>query len=238
MNRPEFQGFTEEALQFLEQVRENDSKTWYEENKPRYEKLLLDPFKQLVSGLAPDLLLIDPLFEVTPSVNKTISRLYRDTRFSKDKSLYRSTMWFTFKRPKADWLEAPSFFFEISPLSFRYGMGYYSANRESMDIFRAKVLANLDVFYKTIQPMSDEGRYEIEGDKYKRSLHPDLPSELKEWIDRKNLYLVHNSTDIQRLFSSVIADELLTGFKQLEPIYHYLCKVEEQKMASSVVNRS
>jgi hypothetical protein len=53
----------------------------------------------LVGALGEFMLSIDPWFEVTPAVDRTISRIYCDTRFAKDKSPYKTTMWITFKRP-------------------------------------------------------------------------------------------------------------------------------------------
>mgnify|MGYP001567660317 CR=1 FL=1 len=57
----------------------------------------------------------------------------KDTRFSKDKSPFKCTMWITFKRPNKEWKGAPAYFFEIPTESYRYGMGFYSAGKETMD---------------------------------------------------------------------------------------------------------
>lgn len=127
MKEYQFKGFSPEALHFLIDIRTNNSKAWYEEHKPDYRQLLLIPFQNLVSDLSGSMLNIDPQFITTPAVDKTISRIYRDTRFSKDKSLYRDSMWLTFKRPITDWKEVPAYFFEITPQNYRYGMGFYIA---------------------------------------------------------------------------------------------------------------
>ncbi|MNO36484.1 hypothetical protein D3C76_265530 [compost metagenome] len=228
-----FEGFSQDGLDFLEKVRLNNSKEWYENHREEYQNLLVQPFRFLVSDLGADMLQIDSLFEVTPAVNKTISRLYRDTRFSKDKSLYRSTMWLTFKRPKSQWTDAPAFFFEISPDGYRYGMGYYSATRESMDIFRGMIEEDTPRFLEIISFYENQDIYVIEGDKYKRPVNPSISPELRQWYDRKNIYLIHNQADVKKLFSQNIVAEVLNGFKLLEPIYHYLCEVEERKQSAS-----
>ncbi|MNW37347.1 hypothetical protein D3C74_143870 [compost metagenome] len=228
-----FKGFSQDGLDFLENVRLNNSKEWYEEHRNDYQELLLKPFQYLVSDLSADILQIDSLFVVTPSVNKTISRLFRDTRFSKDKSLYRSTMWLTFKRPKVEWRDAPAFFFEISPEGYRYGMGYYSATRESMDVFREMMVEDIPKFMEAISFYDNQDIYVIEGDMYKKPLNPSISQELRQWHDRKNIYLVHNESNVDKLFSQDIADEVLRGFKLLEPIYHYLCRAEERKRTAA-----
>ncbi|MGL4393135.1 MAG: DUF2461 domain-containing protein [Fusobacteriaceae bacterium] len=224
-----FKGFSKDSLALLENIKSHNSKEWFEANKENYTKLLLNPFQNLVEDLGKEMLLIDSSFEVTPSINKTISRIYRDTRFSKDKSIYRNTMWLTFKRPKKDWIEAPSFFFEISQLSYRYGMGYYSATTESMNTFRSMINEDSKEFSHAISIFQKNNIFKIEGEKYKRPITPKNLLHLSDWYERKNIYLVHNSENIERLFSEELVSELLSGFNMLKDIYKYLCKVEQIK---------
>lgn len=131
-----FQGFAQEGLDFLQQVRIENDKTWFEEHRFIYDRSILTPFRALVDDLAPTMLEIDPQLETRSAIGKTLSRIHRDTRFSHDKSLYRSRMWLTFKRSAKNWTDAPAYFFEISPDTLRYGLGYYSASRPTMDLFR------------------------------------------------------------------------------------------------------
>jgi uncharacterized protein (DUF2461 family) len=95
-----FKGFSPKTLKFLRGLKANNSKAWFQAHRADYEEYALQPLRYLVTDLGDFMLDIDPYFEITPSVNKTISRIYRDTRFSKDKSPFRSTVWFTFKNQK------------------------------------------------------------------------------------------------------------------------------------------
>ncbi|MHB8062813.1 MAG: DUF2461 family protein, partial [Ruminiclostridium sp.] len=104
-----FSGFQFQTLDFLSNLVLNNNKTWFDENKDNYQQYILDPLGRLVQDLSRPMLEIDPLFEVTPSVNKTISRIYRDTRFSKNKNPYKDSVWITFKRPGKEWSDVPSF---------------------------------------------------------------------------------------------------------------------------------
>ena len=98
INERSFEGFSNETIGFLKNLKENNNKLWFEENKEKYIHHLLTPMKYLVMDLSSFILSIDPLLEVTPSSGYTISKIYRDTRFSKDKSPYKIRMWITFKR--------------------------------------------------------------------------------------------------------------------------------------------
>jgi len=218
----QFEGFSEETLDFLKNVREKNSKTWYQKNKERYRKDLLEPFQDLVMALSGAMLTIDPYFEIRPLVTKTISRIYRDTRFSKDKSLFKRNMWITFKRPIKEWRDAPAYFFELSPDSYRYGMGYYSASRTSMDRLRGSIDKNPKEFQKVVSFFENQNRFKLEGDRYKRFINNENPEEIQDWYQRKSFYLVCNNTIDQVLFSSALVDVLLKNYFVLKPLYQYL----------------
>ncbi|MBI5748337.1 MAG: DUF2461 domain-containing protein, partial [Nitrospinae bacterium] len=216
-----FNGFSQKTLDFLRNLKANNNKTWFEANKKNYQKYLLEPLQNLVVYLGEFMLTIDPHFEIRPAVNKTISRIYRDTRFSKDKSPFRDTMWITFKRPNNDWKDAPAYFFEISPDSYRYGMGFYSASKETMDRLREMIVRKSKEFFKVVSLYSKQKVFVVEGEKYKRILNNNIPEEFQDWYQKKNLYLVCNRVIDDTLFSRKLLDDLESGFGLIAPFYHY-----------------
>jgi len=222
-----FTGFTKETFAFLQGLAENNNKPWFQEHRDDYDAHLLGPFQQLVAAMSGAMLTIDSRFETRPAVDKTISRIYRDIRFSKDKSPYRANMWLSFKRPKKEWKGAPAYFFELSLDGYRYGMGFYDAGRSNMDRLRELMAADVPGFQRLIATLDGEHPFEVKGDLYKRVLRPDLPEDVQAWYQRKNLYLMVEPAMDQRLFSPQLADHLLAGFEQLAPIYHFLWKAVE-----------
>ena len=87
-----------ETLDFLAENRMRNDKTWFRENKERYEKLVKQPLLELAVQLAPVMEEIDPLMVIRPQ--SAVSRIYRDTRYSKDKTIFRDVMWVSFQRDK------------------------------------------------------------------------------------------------------------------------------------------
>ena len=77
---------TPEFFAFLVENRLHDSKPWFEAHREVYNKTVLEPLRGLVREMAPVMLTIDSELITQPAVGKTISRIFRDTRFSKDKS--------------------------------------------------------------------------------------------------------------------------------------------------------
>jgi uncharacterized protein (DUF2461 family) len=92
--------FSAKTLAFLEENHIRDSRVWFGEHKKEYRSYVLEPLRELVTALTPVMLELDGQFVVEPRVDKTICRIWRDTRFSHDPSLYRESMWVIFKRVK------------------------------------------------------------------------------------------------------------------------------------------
>ncbi len=230
-----FTGFTQQGLTFLQQIAQNNTKEWFEEHRDIYEQHLLLPIRKLVTDLGTDMMAIDELFEIRPAIGKTISRMNRDTRFSHDKSLYRSNIWLTFKRSRKNWTDAPTYFFEFGPDWWRYGLGYYSASRATMDLFRQQLIRAPADFLKIAECIHPN--FLIEGESYKRPLIKDQPQELATWYNKKSWALISHHHDMEPLFSNQLVDILSKDFRRLSPIYDFLMKIEGlKKNHNSVVS--
>ena len=221
-----FRGFSPKTLKFLRSLKAYNNKTWFQAHRADYEEYVLQPLRDLVTDLGDFILDIDPSFEITPAVNKTISRIYRDTRFSKDKSPFRSTVWFTFKNQKKDWTtHVCGYFFELSIDSYRYGMGFYNAAPVIMSRFREMIDDNPKEFLKAISFFDKQKTFVLEGENYKRIIDKTKPEKIQEWYQRRNMYLVCNRKIDDVLFSNKLVDDLATGFNLIAPFYHYLQKI-------------
>lgn len=219
--------FSRESIAFLSEVKRQNSKEWYDNNKPAYKMHLLEPFQHLVESLTPTMQSIDPHIEVSPAIGKTVSRIYRDTRFSKDKSRFRDRMWLTFKRDKKHWIDSPVYFFEVRPDGFYYGLGYYAATRATMDRVRENILRRENEFRHAtahLLPM-----FELTGEAYKRPLLLDQPEEIATWYNRKSFSVMKENHDISELFNPQLVNTLAVAFSQLAPLYIFLIRVEDEK---------
>ena len=185
----------------------------------------MSPLKGLVSDLTGPMLAIDSEFVTLPAVDKTISRIYRDTRFSRNKSPYKTCLWITFKRHSPDWKESPCYFFELTADTYRYGMGFYSASKETMDGLRSYIESRPAKFQKAIAVLDKQKTFTLEGERYKKILNPSLSESLQEWYQRKNVYLVANCEVGSRLFSRGIYQDLCEGFALLSPMYKFLWQI-------------
>jgi len=220
--RPAFAGIPQSAVEFLAELGRNNAKPWFEEHKKEYRALVVEPLAGLVGALAPAMLEIDPLIETAPAVGKTLSRIHRDVRFSKDKSPYRTAVWIVFKRRIGDWKDRPCFFFEFTPEGRRHGMGFYSASRGTMDAFRRDVLNDPDAFRALAADMEGTGIFKVAGESYKRPQVKDAPDDLAVWLNRKSFCLMRTLPLDADLFSPDLADILLDDFRTAVPLYRFV----------------
>ena len=79
-----FNGFPPEAVTFFKELRENNNKTWFEVHNPDFQQFVLEPAQDFILEMGSKLKKLSPGIHAEPRVNKSIFRIYRDIRFSKD----------------------------------------------------------------------------------------------------------------------------------------------------------
>ncbi len=225
----QFRGFSRTTFTFLRDLGRHNDKAWFEAHRPIYEQHVLQPLRALVSDIADSMLGIDLSFEVEPAVGKTISRIYRDTRFSKDKSPFRDCMWLTFKRSGQDWSRyIPGYFLEINPTWYRYGLGFYDAAPDLMARFRQRIDEDPKSFLKAVAWFDKQDVFTLEGETYKRPIGQDKPKPVRTWYQCKSFYLSHNCSIDDAILSPEFADQIAEHFTLAAPLYHYIRRVASQ----------
>ena len=217
-----FTGFPEETLQFFIDLRFNNNKTYFEENRARYEQVVKAPFHAFIEELAPYMLKIDPQMEVRPY--KCLARIHRDTRFSKDKSPYRDHLWLCFRRAAEPREGSVNFFFELGPTTLGWGMGTRGENRPMMDAFRRQMAANPKKYAKIIDGCRlSENDFGVFSSTWKRmEVPPGIPLGLKGWYCSREVYVGKAHPDMSKIGTREILDIVREDFKNLAPLYHLL----------------
>jgi uncharacterized protein (TIGR02453 family) len=85
-----FQGFQEQSFEFFRELAKNNNKPWFDAHRDLYDQHVVGAFRSLLLRLEPALLQLNPHFETDGKTNGNFSRINRDTRFSKDKTPYKS----------------------------------------------------------------------------------------------------------------------------------------------------
>jgi len=221
-----FTGFTQATFDFFAGLKENNYKPWFEEHRPVYEQEVLQPLKALVLAMTPAMYSIDSQMNFQP--NKIVSRIYRDIRFSTDKSPYKTNMWITFQRIVPDWESFPGFYMEINDQGYQYGMGLFMSKKKVMDDYRAKIEYEPDHFRQMTEELIAKHHFALGGDEYKRPINNLLPEYFQTWIQRKSIYLYKICPVGKEIFDEGFAQHLSKNFALLQPLYEFMLDVCEK----------
>ena len=216
--------FSPRSLDFIFENMLNDSKVWFNEHKEEYKQCIVMPFRELITNLTPTMLGIDDKLICDP---KKLSRIYRDARYAKGKSIFRDYVWYTFSRTREMYKSLPGFYFSISPKGFDYGCGYYYASAESMEELRSLILKNDKSFSEALKAYKSQNVFSLCGEMYKRDRFPEESPEKREWLNRRNIFFACESKDFELLFSDKLAEKIASDFKAIAPVYQMFMKAEE-----------
>jgi len=233
-NNAKFKGFSKLAFGFLAGLKENNNKEWFESNRATYQNELIMPMRNLVNDLSEFIISMDYNLDVTPAIGKTISRIYKDARRLRGGPPYKKSMWIAFKRPLEEWKESPTFYIELFSDSYSYGMGFYSAPRDMMDLFREELIKKPAEFLDAISFYKNEKKFELYGDYYKKIKPDGIAPEVFEWYRKKSFYLSCDNNPVDGVITSPkFVDVVTRDFARLAPLYHYLWKLKTRARAAN-----
>lgn len=211
-----FQGFSEATNEFLWGIRFNNEKPWFEAHKQEYIDHVQEPLRLLAHE-------VYERFTAKHSdlpLNLRISRIYRDARRLHGRGPYKSNLWFTLRMAGEDWAQMPAFWFGIHPSSYNYGMGVFDAKPAYMARFRKEMDERPEVFGKLAKAFDKQDRFVLGADSYKRPKGTP-PAPLDQWYNRKGVDMGCYRQVDQLLYSRDLVEDILEGFEELMPYYHY-----------------
>lgn len=140
MSPSTFSGFPKETIQFFVELGANNDKTWFTEHKPDFEKYVMTPARDFVVAMGERLKEINPKVNADPRVNKSIFRIYRDIRFSKDKTPYKTNLGLWFWVGEGAKFENPGYYFHLDAENLMLGCGLYSFAKPILEAYRDAVI--------------------------------------------------------------------------------------------------
>ncbi len=216
--------FSEETVKLLFENRVKDSRDWFLEHRGEYDALCLEPMRRLVTDLAPALEEIDPRLMREPKVGRCISRIYRDTRFSRDKSIFKDVIWCVFVRDKGENL--PGYWFELSPRGGAWGCGWYRTDPPVMESARELMLSSDSAFKRAKRAYERQSVFLLDDNRYKRGRFPEAPQDLRLWLEQRSLCFTAGSREPELLFSDTLWERLSSDFRLLRPEYEFMLKAQ------------
>jgi uncharacterized protein (TIGR02453 family) len=121
--------FTRETFQFFKDLAKHNRKEWMDANRDRYQAAIVQPFRRLLEELSPAALKLDTRFDTTGRTGANFSRINRDIRFAKDKTLYKTNMYLKFSVPAPDKRETGQLYVGLSTDTVTAGFRIYSGGK-------------------------------------------------------------------------------------------------------------
>lgn len=222
-----FMGLTEDSYRFFWEIAFQNERSFFEANRARYEETVKRPMHLLSEELKDTVLSVDPAFNTRPAA--VVSRIRRDTRFSKDKSMYRDHAFLSFKYPGASTGESFVLYAEFERDAYGYGMGMYYALPAFMAEARKRMRAQPAKFLAMVNDPAFSSRFAWTGETYKRPMFKEGPAELLPWLNKKSLSFCFSSKELKNTMRPELAQEIKEGFLLLKPLYRFLTGLDEGK---------
>ncbi len=229
--------FSEETFKFLRQLAKNNSREWFLANKPRYEAAVRGPCLRLIADLADPLKDISAqLTAVAKPVGGSLFRIHRDTRFSGDKSPYKthSGMYFSHaaatKAARNDAgggapgrLDAPGLYLHVQPGECFLGGGIWHPQPETTKRIRDYMVSNPASWKKATRDPKFRKVFALGGEALVRPPKGyDATHELIDDLKRKD-FIASAHIDDAVLLRPDLVKQLVTRYALMAPMLDWLC---------------
>jgi uncharacterized protein (TIGR02453 family) len=221
--------FTAKTIHFLKQLRNNNNRDWFNDHKQDYEDFIRTPALIFIEQMAEPLAKISPQFEAIPKkVGGSLMRVYRDTRFSKDKTPYKTNIGIQFRHRLGKDVHAPGFYLHIEPGEVFIGVGIWHPDSETLFKIRTAFAEEPNPYQQALAHKPFQN-FAMAGDSLKRPPRGfDADHPLVEELKRKDFIAV-NELDEKALFEKNLADKIAKQFDSATPLMKFLCNAIDVK---------
>lgn len=216
-----FPGFSSDALAFLRSLKRNNRREWFQPRKEKYEALIKAPMLELVNGLNAEFARFAPDYITPPE--KAVYRIYRDTRFSPDKTPYKTHIAAIFPRHTAVKREGAVFYLHFTEKELLAFGGVYSPDRDELLAYRGLLQERHEEFEEILRDKKLRRTVsELQGEQLSRmpkSFPTDHPAEA---LLRHRQWYLEAMLDIKLLTTPRLLPELAKRFKAMAPFVNFL----------------
>ena len=216
--------FSKRTFSFLEELAKNNNRKWFAANKARFEEDVKDPAIRFILDFAPLLKEISPHFKADPRGNGgSLFRIYRDTRFSKDKAPFKTHTGIQFRHDQGKDAHAPGYYLHIEPGGCFIGLGTWRPDGKALLKIRDGLGEDIPGWEAALGHPPFGERFQLSGDSLMRpprGFDPNHP--LIEDLKRKDFIALSPLSD-----SDVTAPAFLESFRDAcragTPFMAFLC---------------
>lgn len=222
----EFTGFSGDSIQFLSDLKANNYRDWFNARKQDYQDVIVEPALAFITALGGRLCALYPEINYDTRTNGagSLMRIYRDTRFSKDKTPYKTNVGIVFWQGEGKKMERPGFYFHMDPESTWVGGGWYMMPKPALEAFQGAVADEErgSALETVLRQLQAEG-FRIWGDRYKRvpsGFPADHPH--ADLLKYKGLFAASADIEESLLTSPALVDHCYDICAAQAPLQHWL----------------
>lgn len=209
-------------FEFFGELKENNNRDWFAENKWRYEHHVKEPLLAFINAFAPKLAEISPHYEAT---KKSLFRIYRDVRFSKDKSPYKTTAGVHFRHSAGKDAHAPGFYVHLESGKCFAGIGTWGPDNKTLFKIRTAIVEYEDRWSALMQDALFLATYDLSAHDQDRLKRPpkgfDGSHPLIETLKRKH-FIASAALSDEEVCSSEFVGKLAETFEGGAPFMKFL----------------
>ena len=216
--------FTPELFRFLNDLADNNDRSWFKANQDRYEEVVRQPALDFITDFAEPLASISDHFVAdSRTVGGSLFRIQRDTRFAKDKTPYKTNTGMHFRHERAADAHAPGFYLHLEPGNCFFGAGMWRPATAVTYAIREHIAAEPVAWKAATQSEQVAGAYHFGGDSLKRppkGFDPD--HELIDDLRRKDFIATCTLTQ-KEVTTGQFLDRTADRCRQTAPLVRFLC---------------
>ena len=161
--------FESALFRFLVDLKANNDRDWFDEQKPRYEAEVRQPALRFIVDFGPHLVKVSPHFRADPRPQGgSLFRIHRDIRFAKDKSPYKTHIGLHFRHEKGKDAHTPGFYLHLEPGASFIGLGLWHPDGPTLKLLREAVVADPAAWRKAVGGRRFKAAFTVSGDELAR----------------------------------------------------------------------
>jgi uncharacterized protein (TIGR02453 family) len=217
--------FTQETFRFFRDLKKNNKKDWMDANRERYRETIVQPFRRLLEALTPALLEIDERLDLSGRTGANFSRINRDIRFAKDKTIYKTQMYLKISQPAPSDRESGQLYAGLSTATVTAGFRIYagSKRKESTLALIAGPRVAQDPKWVARQKKRLGKKYEsywYTTEKGEWTKHEGWPTEAENW-ERIQAWIVRKKLKPAAAVKTAFPVELQKVFREVYPLLKF-----------------
>lgn len=206
-----------ELFDFLRELEQNNNREWFKARKKRYEAEVVDPVTDFIINMAPRVAAISPHITVDPRPNGgSRFRIYRDTRFSKDKSPYKTHVGCQFRHEAGKDAHAPGFYVHLGPGEVFFGGGVWGPQGEALRNIRQRIVDKPTRWEEAVEGIDLRGDQLVRAPKGFDPEHP-----LIDDLRRKSFFSFQNAEE-KLATSAKFEDAVEAQFEKVAPLMGFV----------------